>query len=113
MYQLNLVDFGIGLGEFDYSRITTNSFAIVVTAISKEQAAKSTIVQLLESLKIDKRPDFSKKNLSKILIDIIDQTDGFERDPTSDKTCRVLTRYDNDGDTVASKITNITVRRRK
>ena len=115
MYHLNLLDFEIGLEVLpiiDYSGITTNSFTIIVTAITKEQAAGSTIVWLFESLKIDEQPDFSKKNLFRIIIDIIDQTKGFERDLTSDEICRVLTQYDNDEDTVASEATNSTIGRK-
>ena len=79
--------------------------------ISREAAITGTIVQLFELLKIDEWSDFSKKNLSRIIIDIIDQTEGFERDSTSDETYRVLIWYDNNRDTVVSKITNSTIER--
>ena len=97
----------------DYSGITTNSFAIVVIAIIREQAIENIIAWLFELLRIDKWPDFSKKNLFRILINIVDQTEGFEKDPTSDETCKLLTQYDNDGDTVTSEISNSTIGRER
>ena len=69
------------------------------------------LARLFESLKIDERPDFHKKTLTKIFINIVFQIEGFERELIEDKTTKVLTQYDENGNTVTSEITDDTVGR--
>src|ERR1044071_208190 len=93
------------LSVVDFSEVTTNSFAVAVSSIRREDPTAHQIGRLFESLKIDERPNHTKNTLARIFIDLVIQTDGFERDPTDDETTRVLVRYDDNGNTVASEET--------
>src|ERR1043165_7290407 len=97
------------LSVVDFSGVTTNSFAVAVSSIGREDPTAHQIGRLFESLKIDERPNHTKNTLARIFIDLVIQTDGFERDPTDDEITRVLVRYDDDGNTVASEETEDTI----
>src|ERR1043165_138466 len=97
------------LSVVDFSGVTTNSFAVAVSSIGREDPTAHQIGRLFESFKIDERPNHTKNTLARIFIDLVIQTDGFERDPTDDETTRVLVRYDDDGNTVASEETEDTI----
>src|ERR1043165_3569235 len=97
------------LSVVDFSGVTTNSFVVAVSSIGREDPTAHQIGRLFESLKIDERPNHTKNTLARIFIDLVIQTDGFERDPTDDETTRVLVRYDDDGNTVASEETEDTI----
>src|ERR1044071_2428868 len=97
------------LSVVDFSGVTTNSFAVAVSSIGREDPTAHQIGRLFELLKIDERPNHTKNTLARIFIDLVIQTDGFERDPTDEETTRVLVRYDDDGSTVASEETEDTI----
>src|ERR1044072_6505808 len=97
------------LSVVDFSGVTINSFAVAVSSIGREDPTAHQIGQLFESLKIYERPNHTKYTLARIFIDLVIQTDGFERDPTDDETTRVLVRYDDDENTVASEETEDTI----
>src|ERR1044071_6466410 len=97
------------LSVVDFSGVTTNSFAVAVSSIGREDPTAHQIGRLFESLKIDERPNHTKSTLARIFIDLVFQTDGFKRDPIDDETTRVLVRYDDNGNTVASEISDDTV----
>src|ERR1044071_3447791 len=97
------------LSVVDFSRVTTNSFAVAVSSIGREDPTAHQLKRLFESLKIDERPNHTKNTLVRIFIDLVIQTDGFERDPTDDETTRVLVRYDDDGNTVTNEETEDTI----
>src|ERR1044071_9816126 len=97
------------LSVVDFSEVTTNSFAVAVSSIRREDPTAHQIGRLFESLKIDERPNHTKNTLARIFIDLVIQTDGFERDPTDDETTRVLVRYDDDGNMVTSEETEDTI----
>ena len=62
----------------DFSGTTTNSFAVAISSIGREEPSNHQIGRLFESLKIDERPNHTKNTLARIFIDLVFQTDGFE-----------------------------------